>query len=200
MRVIHGIWAQDALCLWAENPGPRALPGPGPGGPGPGGMDSPAHPFACAAAELADLLAALPDPAGEAAGKAARHELTLLLPSAGRPAVPLASAIGAPAGRARVSLSRWRVPVLAFEPAAAHDVLAALRDPGRARRGGGRLACPTWPRWRPSPPTWWPAAGCCPCWPPARDTPPGGGRCSAAPTRNGPATWPRPCPRPAGPP
>ena len=130
MRVIHGIWAQDALCLWAENPGPRALPGPGPGGPGPGGMDSPAHPFACAAAELADLLAALPDPAGEAAGKAARHELTLLLPSVGRPAVPLASAIGAPAGRARVSLARWRVPVLAFEPAAAHDVLAALRDPG----------------------------------------------------------------------
>ena len=29
-------------------------------------------------------------------------------------------------------------------------------------------------------------------------TPPGGGRCSAAPTRSGPATWPRPCPRPAG--
>ena len=93
MWVIHGIWAQDALCLWAEDPGPRALAGPGPGGPGPGGPGpggtaSPAHPFACAAAQLADLLAALPDPAGEAAGKAARDELTLLLPSAGRPAVP----------------------------------------------------------------------------------------------------------------
>ena len=25
MWVIHGIWAQDALCLWAEDPGPRAL-------------------------------------------------------------------------------------------------------------------------------------------------------------------------------
>ena len=126
MRVIHGIWALDALCLWAEDPGPRALPGPG----GLGDAESPAHPFACAAGALADLLAGLPDPAGEAAGKAARDELTLLLPSAGRPAAPLASGIGAPAGRGRVSLARWRVPVLAFEPAAAHDVLAALRDPG----------------------------------------------------------------------
>jgi hypothetical protein len=63
------------------NPGPRPVPGPGPGDAGP-----PAHPFACAAAELADLLAGLPDPVGEAAGKAARDELTLLLPSAGRPA------------------------------------------------------------------------------------------------------------------
>ncbi len=125
MRVIHGIWARDALCLWAEDPGPRALPGPGQAGPGP-----PAHPFACAAGALADLLAGLPDPAGEAAGKAARDELTLLLPSAGKPATPLASGIGVPAGRGRVSLARWRVPVLAFEPAAAHDVLAALRDPG----------------------------------------------------------------------
>ena len=125
MRVIHGIWAQDALCLWAEDPGPRPLPGPGPGV-----TDSPAHPFACAAGALADLLAALPDPACEAAGKAARDELTLLLPSTGKPAAPLASGIGAPAGRGRVSLARWRVPVLAFEPAAAHDVLAALRDPG----------------------------------------------------------------------
>jgi superfamily II DNA or RNA helicase len=126
MRVIHGIWARETLCLWAEDPGPRVLPGPG----SLGDADSPAHPFACAAGVLADLLAGLPDPAGEAAGKAARDELTLLLPSAGKPAAPLASAIGAQAGRGRVSLARWRVPVLAFEPAAAHDVLAALRDPG----------------------------------------------------------------------
>src|SRR5579862_5781833 len=112
MRVIHGIWARDALCLWAEDPGPRALARPGPSAAGP-----PAHPFACPAAALADLLAALPDPAGEAAGKAARDELTLLLPSTGKPATPLASEIGAPlAGRGRLALARWRVPVLAFEP------------------------------------------------------------------------------------
>ena len=53
MRVIHGIWAHGALCLWAEDPdlppvsGSAAhdvrLPRP--------------HPFACQAAELADMLA-----------------------------------------------------------------------------------------------------------------------------------------------
>ena len=67
MRVIHGIWAHGALCLWAEDPGPAArfrvrtdyvrLPRP--------------HPFACQAAELADMLAGRPgtqDP-GHAVGQ-----------------------------------------------------------------------------------------------------------------------------------
>ena len=59
MRVIHGIWAHGALRVWGEDP---ELP-PAPRDPAP----APApHPFACPAAELADLLAALPGPAMEA--------------------------------------------------------------------------------------------------------------------------------------
>jgi len=51
MRVIHGIWARETLCLWAEDP---VLPA----APGDGRSPSPApHPFACQAAELADVLA-----------------------------------------------------------------------------------------------------------------------------------------------
>jgi len=84
MRVIHGIWAHGALRVWGEDP---ELP-PVPRDPAP----APApHPFACPAADLADLLAALPGPAGEAARKAADGEITLRLPSAAGPARPLAS-------------------------------------------------------------------------------------------------------------
>jgi non-specific serine/threonine protein kinase len=84
MRVIHGIWARGALCLWAEDPELPAAPRDQ--------APSPAlHPFACQAGELADLLAALPGPAGEAARKAVDAELTLQLPSAQGPARPLAS-------------------------------------------------------------------------------------------------------------
>ena len=75
MRVIHGVWAQGALGLWAEDPDlpvSSAVPVSGAGGA--------PHPFACQAAELADLLTG---PAGEAVGKAVEVELTLRLPSAG---------------------------------------------------------------------------------------------------------------------
>ena len=53
MRVIHGIWAHGALCLWAEDPDLPPVSGSGPHDvrlPRP-------HPFACQAAELADMLA-----------------------------------------------------------------------------------------------------------------------------------------------
>jgi SNF2 family DNA or RNA helicase len=139
MRVIHGTWARGALCLWAEDPGPRRQPPqpaarrqpPGPAAPRP-------HPFACEAAALADLLSGLPGPAGEAAGKAVRDELTLSLPSApgtaGGPR-PLASPglagpdAGEPAPRrGRVVLADWRVPVLAVEPAGAIEVLGAAAE------------------------------------------------------------------------
>src|SRR5271163_367443 len=84
MRVLHGVWARGSLCLWAEDPSRPAAP--------PGRSPEPApHPFACQAGELADLLAALPGPAGEAARKAVDDELTLQLPSAASPARPLAS-------------------------------------------------------------------------------------------------------------
>jgi SNF2 family DNA or RNA helicase len=127
MRVLHGVWARESLCLWAEDPSRPAAP--------PGGAPEPApHPFACQAGELADLLALLPGPAGEAARKAVDDELTLQLPSAAAPPRPLASpelvrpaapdAAGAPEPRpGRVRLAPWRVPVLAFAPAAALDLL-----------------------------------------------------------------------------
>jgi SNF2 family DNA or RNA helicase len=143
MRVIHGVWAREALCLWAEDPGlPASSAGRSPA-PAP-------HPFACQAAELADGLAdglaALPGPAGEAARKAVNDELTLQLPSTAtgplaspelvRPAAPSGpDAPDAPEPRpGRVRLASWRVPVLAFAPAAALDLLrgdlAELGIPG----------------------------------------------------------------------
>src|SRR5512135_3051408 len=94
MRVIHGVWAHGlsnhgALCLWAEDPD---LP-PRPAAAPPGVHLPRPHPFACQAAELADLLAGSPGsggtPAGDAARKAVHDELTLQLPSAG--GGPLAS-------------------------------------------------------------------------------------------------------------
>jgi len=119
MRVVHGVWARGALCLWAEDPDQPAAPRGRPPLPAP-------HPFACQPAELADVLAARPGPAGEAARKAVNDELILQLPSAGggplaspeliRPDVPVPR---------RVRLAGWRVPVLAFAPAAALDLLRA---------------------------------------------------------------------------
>jgi hypothetical protein len=133
MRVIHGIWAHGALCLWAEDPGPPPVTGPVPQA---GHLPRP-HPFACQAAELSDMLAGLAGPAGEAARKAVDGELTLRLPSAADHRGPLASPQlirpdAPPPGsarsgpRGRVSLAGWRVPVLAFAPAAALDLLGAV--------------------------------------------------------------------------
>src|SRR6185437_13102957 len=162
MQVIHGIWAHGALCLWAEDPELPSVAAAAPAGPR---LPRP-HPFACQAAELADLVARWPSPVspgasslsslGDAARKAVHDELTLRLPTAGggplaspelvRPArdEPLAAggSMG-PVRRGRVSLASWRVPVLAFGPAAALTVLAALGGSGQPdapATAGGSLA------------------------------------------------------------
>jgi SNF2 family DNA or RNA helicase len=138
MRVIHGVWAHGALCLWAEDPDLPPAPGAELAGTAPSGVQLPQpHPFACQAAELADMLAERPG-SQEAVRKAVHDELILQLPAVG--AGPLASpelvrpeAAGVPgapgrpaaARRSRVSLASWRVPVLALGPAAA---LVVLRD------------------------------------------------------------------------
>src|SRR5712671_8016454 len=132
MRVIHGIWAYGALCLWAEDPD---LPQVGQSAPRDARLPRP-HPFACQAAELADMLAGRPGPAGDAARKAIHDELTLRLPTAGggplaspelvRPEAPEPG----PPRRGRVSLASWRVPVLAFGPAAALAVLGEFAGSG----------------------------------------------------------------------
>ena len=153
MRVVHGIWAHGALCLWAEDPDLPPVSGSAPHGvqlPRP-------HPFASQAAELADLLAGRPgtqDPAhavGDAARKAIHDELTLQLPSLGggplaspellRPEPPGSGSTGpsGPARRGRVSLAGWRVPVLAFRPAAALAVLGGFGQPDDSVAAGGSL-------------------------------------------------------------
>ena len=135
MLVIHGIWARGALCLWAED---SALPAAPPALAG--GRASRAarpHPFAADPDVLADALGELGDGPRDLAGKAAADELSLWLPSAGpgpasspeliRPAEEDGAANGPGRGR-RAALGCWRVPALAFSPAAALTILAAV-DP-----------------------------------------------------------------------
>ena len=101
------------------------------------------------------------DALGDVARKAVHDELTLQLPTAG--GGPLASPElvraardepAAPEGteaatvrRGRVSLASWRVPVLAFGPADALTVLAAIGGSGQPddpATAAGRW--PSWPR------------------------------------------------------
>src|SRR5882757_347839 len=139
MLVIHGIWARDALCLWAEDSAlPASLDAPA------GGRSSRAprpHPFAADPGVLDDALGLLGEGPRDLASKAAADELSLWLPSAGpgpgwapeliRPADldgdERGDKRGAGRGR-RAALGCWRVPALGFGPAAALTLLAAL-DP-----------------------------------------------------------------------
>src|SRR5215468_1433903 len=129
MHVVHGLWAYGAVQLWAEDSSMPAL------APARGGRPSRApraHPFAVGPAGLADALATLDAPAAGLARKAVDDELTLRLPSIGdeplaspelsRPASPVPldpAGDGRRAGGTRPALAAWRVPVLAFEAAAA---------------------------------------------------------------------------------
>jgi SNF2 family DNA or RNA helicase len=140
MLVLHGVWAHGALCLWAEDPDLPSAPGPT--RQRAGARLLPPHPFASQAAELADLLASCPGPAGDAARKAVQDELTLQLPTAGRRPLaspelirPAETADPRPAGR--VTLASWRVPVLAFAPPDALAVLSGLGLPGAGLAGTG---------------------------------------------------------------
>src|ERR1700732_1545824 len=124
MRVIHGIWAHGALCLWAEDPD---LPAVSASAPHDVRLPRP-HPVACQAAELADMLAGhgLGQAVGDAARKAVHDELTLQLPSVGggplaspellRPE-PLESAAGPAGGRSATALDRCcPAPWMRFPP------------------------------------------------------------------------------------
>jgi SNF2 family DNA or RNA helicase len=152
MLVLHGIWGDGALRLWAEDSGRPAGAPPRPGRPS---RTPRPHPFACDGSQLADALAELADPVSDLVRKTAETELTLFLPSTAggplaspeliRPATgPLSVKQPAgwqPAGRHPV-LAAWRIPALAFEPAAALSLLAALDDPARysgALTGAGAL-------------------------------------------------------------
>ncbi len=141
MRVLHGIWADDVLCVWAED---SALPASAASAALSASAVSPAsaassasvgegagagagvHPFACQHAELTDLL----EPAGDIVRKAVDHELTLWLPTAG--GAPRASAelirpeAASDRRAAGPALVTWRVPALAFDPATALELLDFL--------------------------------------------------------------------------
>ena len=146
MQVIHAVWARGALCVWAED---ASLPAT---------ATAPAwrpsrvprwHPFAADPDALADLLGGPGGAAGDLARKAEADELVLWLPSAPdgpqaapeliRPAAGSAGTVGrGPA------LGCWRVPALAFSPAAALALLAALDrdDPGESSLGEPSSAGP----------------------------------------------------------
>src|ERR1700753_3851601 len=138
MLVIHGLWAYEALQVWAED---SNLPAQAPPRAGRPSRAPRPHPFAAPPDGLADAPAPpLPDaPLGAGAGslphKAVDDEITLRLPSAADG--PLASPeLVRPPGPAddekqalpRLSLASRRVPVLVFEPAAAGPLLAALAE------------------------------------------------------------------------
>ena len=136
MLVIHGIWAYGALHVWAED---SMLPAQAPARRGRPSRAPRPHPFAAPPGELADALAGAGAGAGarpgDLAGKAVDDELTLRLPSTtdgplGSPELvrpPSDDTSAAPAAR-RPALAAWRVPALAFEPAAAGSLLAALAE------------------------------------------------------------------------
>ncbi len=139
MLVVHGVWAYGAVWLWAEDP---ALPPHAPARTGRPSRAPRPHPFAVGAAELADALAELPDPAGGLVRKAVDDELTLQLPTVGDG--PLASQeTGREPPAGKPALGAWRVPALVFEPAAAAAVLGVLggaAEPIRDLLPGATLA------------------------------------------------------------
>jgi len=167
MRVIHGVWAHGlsdhgALCLWAEDPD---LP-PRPAAAPPGVHLARPHPFACQAAELADLLASSPGSsgsastaAGDAVRKAVHDELTLRLPSAGggplaspelvRPEAPAAP--GAPAGS--LAPAAPAAPVAPVPARRGRVSLAGWRVPVLAFGPGAALALLGEPGWSGSGPS-----------------------------------------------
>ncbi len=137
MRVLHGIWADDVLCVWAEDSAlPVSVPPQWPpaasnartegGSGGRSPLENTAHPFACQSPEVADVL----EPAGDLTRKGVDIELMLRLPTIG--GAPQASAElirpEADSGRRarKLALATWRVPALAFGSAAALDLLAFL--------------------------------------------------------------------------
>ena len=78
MLVIHGIWARDALCLWAEDSALQASWRRGPGshlqGPRP-------HPFAADPGVLGDALGLLGEGPGTSPARPPRTNSPFSLPS-----------------------------------------------------------------------------------------------------------------------
>ncbi|WP_030488785.1 DEAD/DEAH box helicase [Micromonospora chokoriensis] len=140
MLVIHGLWlpgdsSTGGLAVWAED---SAAP-PAPVRPGRPPRERP-HPFAAGHTELAAVLA-------DAAEPTRLDSALLTLPTlAGAPtdSPELIRTAVAPAARGRLTLARWRVPVLVYAPDAALSLLRTLDDlpaaPGATLRHLAELA------------------------------------------------------------
>ena len=225
MRVIHGVWAHGstALCLWAEDPDLPPRPAAGAAGRAPGPAASVRLPGRRAGRPAGrSPPGSASTAAGDAVRKAVHDELTLRLPSAGggplaspelvRPEAPGDSGCARARALRRLRFRpgaagcRWRAggcPCSRSAPAPRWRcwvIRAGRLRPVRRRRHRRRVAD-------------LPGRGGAVRGRPGRPRPGaararvrgrrlyarGGGRCSAVPTRSAPVTWPRPCPRPAGP-
>jgi len=155
MLVIHGIWADGALRVWAEDSGyPAAVRARRDGAL----SFARPHPFAAAPAAFAGVLAGL-DGGTDLAAKATEDELTLWLPGtregpAGSPeaaeaaeaAEPVAASVSPPlttgppgsaasaarpaaAASARAILAPWQLPCLTFDADAALALLRVIGQP-----------------------------------------------------------------------
>ncbi|HEX6855422.1 MAG TPA: DEAD/DEAH box helicase [Streptosporangiaceae bacterium] len=142
MLAIHGIWADGALLLWAED---ATQPAPVPVGRA-GPAEARPHPGAASPAALAAGLAGLPGEAAELAWSGTEGELVLWLPgtAAGpQPSPELATApadgtwLAAARGGGRVTLCAWRIPVLSFPAPATLPLLAGLGHDATAGHPAG---------------------------------------------------------------
>ncbi|MBQ1021990.1 DEAD/DEAH box helicase [Micromonospora sp. D93] len=140
MLVIHGLWlpgdnSTGGLAVWAEDSA-APIPAPRSGRPA---RERP-HPFAAGHTDLAAVLA-------EAAEPTRPDTALLTLPTlAGAPtdSPELIRTTVAPAARGRLTLARWRVPILVYAPDDALSLLHALDDipavPGATLRHLAELA------------------------------------------------------------
>ncbi|GAA2785818.1 DEAD/DEAH box helicase [Kitasatospora sp. CM 4170] len=124
MYALHALWRADGrLALWAEDAAAYRTGRPAAARPGAG-----AHPYACAAGEVARLLGAIGPGLDWLAGQADERWTGLLLPTLGERPVPSPDLPVGSAPRG-VALGAWRVPTLLFGPAEAAQLLGSLHDP-----------------------------------------------------------------------
>ncbi|MFI6446361.1 SNF2-related protein [Kitasatospora sp. NPDC050543] len=126
MFALHALWRADGrLALWAEDARAYAVAAPPETG---AGRALRAHPYACPAVAVAELLAGIGPGLGWLAEQAPERWATLLLPTFDGAPVP-SPELPADPERGGAALHPWRVPALLFDAAAAAQLLGGLFDP-----------------------------------------------------------------------